>query len=302
MKKVIFLCLILLNISFSFSQSIVTSNKLWYNFINYYTTGGIPLTGVEHIKFTIDTLINSLTYKKVEKNLDENQGTWSSYGFIRENSNKQVFYKINAQDTERLLYNLNVQAHNTISVYSLGTCYASKNLDSMSFYVRAIDSIYIGSSYHKRINLTIPGDTLTVFEQWIDSIGSLGGILHNKYFYVGADNYSLQCFFEDGALQFHDPNYSSCTYISAINETKTSTPTVSVFPNPVTDISTLEINGIENYNDIYISIYNIMGKQIFNSVGIERIQIFKRDLPSGIYFYCINLGNSIISKGKIIIN
>jgi hypothetical protein len=58
MKKVIFLCLILLNISFSFSQSIVTSNKLWYNFINYYTTGGIPVTGVEHIKFTIDTLIN----------------------------------------------------------------------------------------------------------------------------------------------------------------------------------------------------------------------------------------------------
>ncbi|MDD4604153.1 MAG: T9SS type A sorting domain-containing protein [Bacteroidales bacterium] len=302
MKKSILLCLILLNFSFSFGQSIVTSNNVWYNFISYYSPSGFPVYGVEYIKFTNDTLINSITYKKVERMLDNEIGIWSLYGYIRENANKQVFYKINAQDPERLLYDINVQAHSLILVYGLVTCYANKNLDSMSFYVRNIDSIYIGSTYHKRLNLTMPYDTLTVFEQWIDSIGSLGGMLHNKNIYVGADYYSLQCFFKDEVLQFHDSNYTACTYITDVSEIKPASATISVFPNPVTDNATLEITGIENKNDIYVSMYNLMGKKVYSSFGTERIKIFKRDLPSGIYLYRISLGNSMIGQGKVIIN
>lgn len=291
MKRLFLISITLLISSCSFGQSIVTSNRSWYNFINYYAFPP-PVTGTEHIKFTVDTLINSLSYKKVERSLDENQNDWSSYGFIRENSNKQIFYKINPQDTDRLLYDLNVQKYDTVIVYGLNTSYTNKNLDSMRFYVYNIDSTLIGQFYRKRINLTLPDDTTSIFEQWIDSIGSLGGILHNRYLYVGCDYYSLQCFFEDGILKYHDPNYSGCTYISEIYDNTALTPTVTISPNPVSDVSTLELNDIENYTSISISFYNLFGKEVYRGICGKRMKIFKNNFSSGMYFYSITVINS----------
>ena len=37
MKRAIMVSLIMLCIGFSFGKTIVASNRLWYNFINYYT-------------------------------------------------------------------------------------------------------------------------------------------------------------------------------------------------------------------------------------------------------------------------
>jgi hypothetical protein len=286
----------------TFSQSIVTSNRLWDNLINYYAFPP-PVIGTEHIKFTLDTVINSITYKKVERSLDEVQMDWSNYGYIREDSNKQIFYKINPIDTERMLYDLNVQLYDTILVYGLITSVNNyRELLPMTFYVTNIDSVLIDQSYRKRINLTIPEDTTFVFEQWIDSIGSTGGMLHNKYIYVGCDYYSLLCFFEDGILKFHDPNYESCYYISGVVERTTLTPTVAVFPNPISDFSILEINGIEETNSISICLYNLLGKEIYHSTGGKRMRISNNNFPPGIYFYDITFNNRVVGTGKIIIN
>ena len=105
MKKKLFFCICILYCSFNYGQSIVSTNKMWNNIIHYYYD--YYAWGTEHIKFTTDTIIDSFTYKKVERSLDENQQNWLSYGYIRENEAKQIFYKIAPADTERLLYDLN---------------------------------------------------------------------------------------------------------------------------------------------------------------------------------------------------
>jgi len=301
MKQTIIISTILLFGNFTFGQSMVSSNKQWGNFINYYSPNPIPITGTEHIKFTTDTLINSITYKNVKRSSTENQINWSPYGFIRENESKQVFYKINAGGPERLLYDMNVQSHQTILVYGLVTSYTYENLDSMRFYIRNIDSILIDQSYHRRINLTLPGDTAQVFEQWIDSIGSLGGMLHNQYYYVGGDHFSLQCFFENGVLKYHDPNYDNCVYFTGTDEKTDFAPTFSVFPNPISDIAILAIKGAEEKESISVCFFNLLGKEVYRSSGEDRITLSKSDFKPGIYFFKISFSKGVIGSGKIIV-
>lgn len=293
----------MLNIIVSFGQSMVTSNKLWDNIIYYYLFP-YPIIGTEHIKFTDDTVINSLTYKKVERSLDEAQMDWSPYGYIRENASKQIFYKIFPLDTERVLYDLNVQLHDTVLVYGLITSVNNyRDLVPMTFYVNLIDSVIIGQIYHKRINLgSYFIDSLSIWEQWIDSTGSMGGMLHNRDGLVGCDSYSLVCYFEDEILKFHDPTYTSCYNSTAINEKDDLTPIVTISPNPITDVSTLNVNGIEDVNSISIRFYNLLGKEVLCKYGKKRIEIYKNDISSGIYFYCLTFNHKNLKTGKIIIN
>ena len=287
MKMTVIVCIIMLNIIVSLGQSIVNSNKLWYNMIYYYTHP-YPEIGTEIIKFTSDTVINSLIYKKVERTLDEAQMDWSSYGYIRENASKQIFYKFNPIDTERLLYDLNVQLHDTILVYGLSTYLGGyMGLEPMTLYVNLIDSVIIGQIYQKRINLGFyPADSLTVWEQWIDSTGSMSGILHNRG--AGLDTYILVCYFENGILKFHDTTYSSSCF--------------TISPSPITSVSTLTINGIEDINSISIRFYNLLGKEVLFKYGEKRIEIYKNDFPSGISFYCLTINHKNLRTGKIIIN
>lgn len=173
----------------------------------------------------------------------------------------------------------------------------------MTYYVKNIDSTIIGSVYHKRINLCLLWyDTTYIMEQWIDSVGSKAGILHNHNLYVGCDYYSLLCFSENGILKYQDSTYSSCYVATGINKKTEMDPTVSIFPNPINDVSILEINGINEFNSISIHFYNLIGKEVLNKSGEKRIHIYKNDISPGIYFYCITFNNKAIRNGKIIIN
>lgn len=286
----------------SFCQSIVTTNKLWSNYINYYSFP-LPVIGTEYIKFTSDTVINSTVYKKVERSLDELQQYWVSYGYIRESFDKKVFYKINPSDTEKLIYDLNVQPHGIVLANGLITSINNyRELDSMRFYVRSIDSILIGSLKYKRINLAVPEDTNSTIEQWIDSIGSMGGMLHNKYFYVGCDYYSLLCYFDEGILKYHDPDYTNCFYITDVDEQSPFHPTIKVFPNPFSESAVIEIFGLDINSTVAVNLYNLNGYLVYSNTGGMRTKLFKNHLPAGIYFYRLSIDEKTIGTGKIVIN
>lgn len=299
MKKAFILSIFVLSIIVSFGQSIVTENKLWHNFIFFYTHP-YPTLRTEIIKFTNDTVIDSLTYKKVERYMDETG--WVSYGYIREDASKKIFYKFNPLDTAWLLYDLNVQLHDTILVYGLTTYLGGyTGMVPMTLYVNLIDSMIIGEKYQKRINLGLyPEDSLSISVQWVDSTGSMGGMLHNDY--VSLDTYFLLCYFEDEILKYHSPDWTSCYYPTAIQEKNDLTPIVKISPNPITSISTLTVDGIKDINSISIRFYNHLGKEVFCIYGEKRIEIYKSDFSSGIYFYCLTINHKNFKTGKIIIN
>ena len=158
-------------------QSLVTTNKQWSNY-RVMAIFGYLLT--EYIKFTSDTMIDGLTYKMVERSTDEYQMYWYSYGFIREDSDKKVFYKLNVAEPERLFYDFNLQLNDTITAWSVVTFQWTYwiGVESQLYRVNAIDSILIGDTYRKQIHLGFDTCTSCDDEQWIDSTGNLGGILH----------------------------------------------------------------------------------------------------------------------------
>jgi hypothetical protein len=285
-------------ILFCFGQSIVTTDKQWNNLI-YYNPSKI---GTEHIKFTSDTVINSLTYKKVERALDEYEQIWEPYGYIRENQDKKVYYKINPGDTEWMLYDLNALVHDTIYASELVTYGNNKYMDSMPYYVHYYDSILIDQTYRKRINLALLDDTSFVFEQWIDGIGSLDGMLHNRSIGVGCDSYSLLCYFENGILKYKNPDLQFCHYWpTGTNENTETDPAVTIFPHPVTDISVMDIKGIENFNRVTVKFYNLFGNEVLSEKAKKNIEIQKGKMPSGLYFYRISVDGRLVQTGKLII-
>lgn len=152
MKKLFSLSLFTI-ISFYISgQSIVVTTNLWSNVLSLEPSGQLF---TEKIKFTTDTTINLVTYKVVERTLDKNQLNWNSYGFIREDANKRVYYKLNASDPEKLLYNLTLALDDSILAFGVHTFNNTVYLDSAMYHITTVDSILIGSTYQKRLHLSV---------------------------------------------------------------------------------------------------------------------------------------------------
>lgn len=76
----------------------------------------------------------------------------------------------------------------------------------------------------------------------------------------------------------------------------------NVFPNPLQDVATLEINGMNLSSKLIVKLYDAMGREM--NVAVSKIDnnsfaIHRNDLKSGLYFYKVMDGSILISSGKI---
>ncbi|MCP4441434.1 MAG: T9SS type A sorting domain-containing protein [Aureispira sp.] len=77
---------------------------------------------------------------------------------------------------------------------------------------------------------------------------------------------------------------------------------VKFYPNPFEEEAILEVVG-GNYQDLELVVYDITGREVsqYISTGNQKIQIQRKDLPSGIYIYQLKGDRELISTGKVII-
>ena len=298
--KTIFSLSILTIISFYISgQSIVVTTNLWSNVLSLEPSGQLF---TEKIKFTTDTTINLVTYKVVERALDKNQLNWNSYGFIREDANKRVYYKLNASGPEKLLYDLDLALNDSILAFGVNTFNFTAFLDSTMYHVTAVDSILIGNNYRKQLHLSgYLGGSLVEATQWIDSMGGMSGILHNWNLKVGEDGYGLLCFEENGVLKYQNPYYTDCYVATGIESLDSQVVIVSVNPNPVTDISTVRITGLKENTEIVVRFYNSWGENVLTKNTTNEFQLRKSELPSGIYLLTVQSMEGTFVSRKIVI-
>ena len=289
----------LLSIVFGFSQSLVTSNKSWSNLKSSYFNPNNLST--EYIKFTNDTTIDNFIYKKVERSIDANQQYWSVFGFIREDSIKRVFYKLNAFEPEHLFYSFNVQISDTITAYTINTFANNLFIQPQTYLVVSVDSALIGESFRKRINLGEPGYPSYSFEQWIDSTGNIGGLLHNNTMMVGRDSYSLLCFSENEIVKYNHPDFDSCFILTSLDNKNIDAITVRISPNPIIDKSTLVVENSKRFGKMQIDLYDLTGRNVFSRNFISELQLNRNDFQSGFYIYKISDNSGYILTGIIII-
>ena len=252
---------------------------------NYYVNG--------------DTVINSLTYKKVfRKGWGYYQwfagppvgcsGSFSyidsiSYHFLRSDG-KKIFMKLPQDTTDYLLYDFDLSIGDTLPV--------TWNNYATDVTVTAIDSFYYGNGYRKLFSLA--GNT------WAQYL--IEGVGHSKGLFEPL-NVPLECGFNLDCFSLNDSSYfpvlgPTCELtigIPKIDEVISH----SISPNPFTSFATITFE--RTLNNAMISIYNIYGEKVLSRSGIvdNKFIVERNNLSSGVYLFVVEQNGSTVSRGKL---
>lgn len=78
---------------------------------------------------------------------------------------------------------------------------------------------------------------------------------------------------------------------------------VRVMPNPMNSSATLLVEGLSNYEDLTLEVYNLMGQGLkvpiqstFNGFSIQR-----GDLATGVYVFNIKQAGKVVVTGKLVV-
>ena len=249
-----------------------------------------------------DTLINGKVYNKLNIVIHHLPGTEhdSVYthflGGMRE-ANRQVFFisEYLCLDTiERMLYDFN-EADTGDTIY---TQILTHDLTQfIPHIVTAIDSVWVGDDYHRRIHLRDENDFFS--ETWTEGVGSNWGLVYASYWVLTDNSYDLNCFYDGSQLEYTnpDPTYSFCTFPLPFIECEltTSVPSFdpdemfSIYPNPTYNHLLI----VSSIKAGYVHIYNSYGQKVMSGKASGEIQTGQ--LAPGIYF--IQLRDSEGIKG-----
>jgi hypothetical protein len=273
---------------------------VWANSYYQYTMGG-------------DTTIGLYTYKKIYQsgmfggclNDDSTSSTYGYYyqGGLRQDSiNKKVYFKYpSCPDT--LIYDFSKQIGDTLNI--VYCTYCTSGCFSFPVTISSIDSVLVGSNYHKQFHFI--SSSHTIVQTIIEGIGSTGGLLEPIYA-EGGETWNLVCFSHN--TDNYPDSSTSCKLITGISELPFINNQVNIFPNPASS----EIKVIGNqYSVNGIDIYNMLGERVYQSLvnshsssGIQPmtnapmtntpITINVSALPPGMYFMEIRTENGVEVK------
>jgi len=244
-----------------------------------------------------DTVIGLNNYRKVYKAwIIEYWQCWGMnfsgpgyyVGAIRQDTAaRTVYYYESGSTSERLLYDFNLHAGDTLRGF-LAQCPD----DSV---IAEEDSVLINGNFRKRWKLNLWYGPNYI----IEGIGFTGGPLSPicGWFEGGP---TLICCTQDNVVLFEDSLYTTtpglCDLIDLVYPVeKNSAPLL--YPNPVNDEVVLET--IEA--PATLRIFNSMGCEVVEQKILSTKTILNlKDLPKGIYFYTLNNSSLLLSTGNFI--
>ncbi len=79
--------------------------------------------------------------------------------------------------------------------------------------------------------------------------------------------------------------------------------TVKIFPNPFSEQTTIEIETDKRYQNMTLTVYNLMGQTIktIPSNGSNRMVLDKSGMTTGVYFYQIQAEGLVLDSGKLMV-
>jgi hypothetical protein len=276
------------------------TNTFWKTTGVWLFQGPPPAAG--YSEFTVytegDTTINGLAYTKLY------EGGWSMgptgpivYGFhfydgaFREDTiARQIYFVPWSDTTEKLLYDFSLNIGDTLtSTYNYG--------DNNTIF--DIDSVLVGSNYHKRFLLgqmgwngnTTPDTSYSLIEGVGSTTGFLGMI--ERPF----ENFTtLECFTHDAD---HYPAWVACP-IDVGMEEQVGKSSEAVYPNPVSDELTVMLPQNTKAATL-IELLDLSGKDIFRVNTKEtHTRLPVSDLPAGVYIVKITTTLNEISYSKVV--
>jgi hypothetical protein len=262
-------------------QPFPTSSALWRE-----SSNGFQCSCCSEYQYTItgDTVINTLTYHKLQKTGVAYQENWNGNcttniaysinqyvgSFINDSANKLINFIYPSESADSILYNFNLAIGDTVPPSPLNEHGNIVNI------VTAIDSVYLGNVYHKRFKL----DDCSFEPQqlyYIEGIGSTYGLLSPTSCPFEAI-YTLECF--TIASQSVYPNSgASCSMITAGDDILSANQ-FSIFPNPTNGLVKIE----SNLQMFSISVFNSLGLLVHQkNVNSNTFSLDLSYLPTGLY-------------------
>ncbi len=228
--------------SISIAQNYVpfpSSNAIWRGARYWIDSWQPQLTGHnwEYNQAIVgDTIINGMTYHKLEEtsieniyNLPQNILISSTYngthyaGAFREDSLKRIYFQ-NGSMNELLFYDFNLTVGDSFQTALTGGYY---------LHVTSIDSFFDGFIYRKKIIL----DNISYDVFLIEGIGANTGFTDN--FLYGLENWSdLNCYRENNIIKYSDST-TNCSLVN-VNENQFHQSSFTLSPNPTTEILNLK--------------------------------------------------------------
>ncbi|MBN1186131.1 MAG: T9SS type A sorting domain-containing protein [Bacteroidales bacterium] len=290
-----------------------------YSYVSFPDSGAIwsevyypPFSSeIPHIleRFAVngeDTVINSLTYKKLYIFYDTvfNKENARYVGGIREDSAKRVYYIADTiihdfkpdaialtPGQEMLLYDFSVNVGDTLWE---GNFYP---IDEW-LVVNKIDSFLIKKKYRKRIHF----EYITSVK-WIEGIGNIRGLLFTSGATPTNGLYNdLICFKQNDSILYFNENYTDCIPAITYDANEECLPLdIILYPNPVKD----NLIRLDFGNNMILSIKIIDCKgMVIDSKSNNNNPCFSLSTEKyspGIYFYIATNALGIAYTGKFVV-
>ena len=153
-----------------------------------------------------------------------------------------------------------------------------------------VDIILAG---HAHQNVVVNRYGNIVNETWTDSTKYIqkGAALYGCYRIITVDSLSVSVSTPILLHTTHKRSYFNNTYLN-------------IYPNPFSYIATIEIYTDNEINNFEFIMYNMLGIEVrrITHINTNKIELRRKNLLQGIYFYKILNHNNMIGTGKIIIN
>ncbi len=257
-----------------------------------------------------DTIINEKLYHKIYHSVDTIFTEDKLCGGIREENKRIYFYPIDSLEyigypvfpgrkEEIILYDFSLREGDLINSDTFRLLLADYPGNLKVFKV---DTILIGQEYRKAFHFgSLNQSKPDSWAIWIEGIGSIGGLLFptvGAWPESGIDSY-LICNKQENNKIFHiSSDFNDCFYLMTSSVIRTAhEPGIKVTPNPVNAKGFVELGGSHFSKMSLVNMYG-MTLQEYNVKGMSSLEIYKENLPSGIYLLVIEdfKGNMCTAK------
>lgn len=293
MKYLIALSLTIIITGVQSQNMIVNESGLWSTLEIHCLPWGNSYS-TYFIKFSGDTVVDDLTYKKVLKCTEETQSEWSTYGLIREDNENRVFLRPVGY-IEGLVYDFGVSIGDSVVALNVFI-----NPDTLHFVVTQIDSVLLLDGYRKRVSLFEYNNIKE--EVWIEGVGSLFGILNSCNDSYGGlcGSYEGLCYEEDGTLVYRLEEYNECYVSITTNVEDRESPKLIISPNPAKSFVNLTFDEAGHKE---IEIYNLQGVKLISAKGTgNQFSVNLEQLKKDIYIFKVRSNDIIYPSYKLIVD
>lgn len=116
---------------------------------------------------------------------------------------------------------------------------------------------------------------------------------------AGLDNDS---YFDDLFLRLGNGTTACSEYVTRLHNTSKAIPTLQIQPNPWSQQTTIVLPE-HTRSDVQLILYNMLGQTIVaNTVhNGDSLTLTRGQLQAGVYLFQLRQGNSVIGKGRFVV-